>query len=183
MPLGMCEVSCELAVWTGVAGARSLTNRFEVPGHKLWAHVLPNPGAPCFSSSPGCESQGDDQLLKLLTHIHTRTEEELEKRTPPGLALLHKLTRTTDAALRGRILRHYLVPQGTVKLPDGTQARSSARAANAALNENPHLSCIRLAPYKACSMGKAGRASRVMTVVRLMARQLFVDLLLPPVRG
>uniref|UniRef100_A0A7S3SIL1 Uncharacterized protein n=1 Tax=Strombidinopsis acuminata TaxID=141414 RepID=A0A7S3SIL1_9SPIT len=66
-------------------------------------------------------SEGDDQLLKLLTHIHTRTEEELEKRTPPGLALLHKLTRTTDAALRGRILRHYLVPQGTVKLPDGTQ--------------------------------------------------------------
>mmetsp|Transcript_12973 Transcript_12973/g.42463 ORF Transcript_12973/g.42463 Transcript_12973/m.42463 type:complete len:315 (-) Transcript_12973:286-1230(-) len=65
--------------------------------------------------------EGDENLLKLLTHIHTRTEEELEKRTPPGLSLLHKLTRTTDPALRGRILRHYLVPQGMLKLPDGSQ--------------------------------------------------------------
>mmetsp|Transcript_4990 Transcript_4990/g.14524 ORF Transcript_4990/g.14524 Transcript_4990/m.14524 type:complete len:328 (+) Transcript_4990:24-1007(+) len=64
--------------------------------------------------------EDDDSLLKLLTHIHTRTEEELEKRTPPGLALLHKLTRTGDGALRGRILRHYLAPQGSVRLPDGT---------------------------------------------------------------
>lgn len=82
--------------------------------------------------------QGDDSLLKLLTHVHTRTEEELEKRTPPGLALLHRLTRTTDPALRGRILRHYLVPQGTVRLPDGKQesrpaARASRRAPTRAL--------------------------------------------------
>ncbi|EOD05268.1 hypothetical protein EMIHUDRAFT_247871 [Emiliania huxleyi CCMP1516] len=66
------------------------------------------------------QQNDDDSLLKLLTHIHTRTEEELEKRTPPGLALLHKLTRTGDGALRGRILRHYLAPQGSVRLPDGT---------------------------------------------------------------
>ena len=37
------------------------------------------------------------------------------------MALLHKLTRTDDAGIRGRILRHYMAPQTSVKLPDGTE--------------------------------------------------------------
>ncbi len=63
----------------------------------------------------------DEATVRLLQHIHTRTEEELEKRTDPPLALLHKLTRTDDAALRGRILRHYLVPKSSVTTPDGRE--------------------------------------------------------------
>ena len=65
------------------------------------------------------QRDNEEATARLLQHIHTRTEEELEKRTAPPLALLHKLTRTDDLALRGRILRHYLVPNTSVKSPDG----------------------------------------------------------------
>lgn len=58
--------------------------------------------------------------LSILTHISTRVQEELEKKQDPGVGVLHKLMRTEDAALRGRILRHYLCPQTTVGLPDGS---------------------------------------------------------------
>ncbi|KAL1524184.1 hypothetical protein AB1Y20_019093 [Prymnesium parvum] len=66
--------------------------------------------------------RADDQTrLRLLQHLHTRVQEEMEKRADPGLALLHKLTRTEDEGVRGRILRHYLAPQTSVTLPDGTE--------------------------------------------------------------
>ena len=79
-----------------------------------------------------------DQLetLRILTHVHTRLQEELEKKTEPALALLHKLTRTSAAPIRGNILRHNLVPggaavDGVIKLPDGTALPGDAAKAKA----------------------------------------------------
>ena len=78
----------------------------------------------------------DEETLRILTHVHTRLQEELEKKTEPALALLHKLTRTSAAPIRGNILRHNLVPggaavDGVIKLPDGTELPVDAAKANA----------------------------------------------------
>lgn len=74
-----------------------------------------------FKNMERARADGDDKLERLLVHLHTRTQEELEKQADPALALLHKLTRTDDAGIRGRVLRHHMVPQTSVKLPDGTE--------------------------------------------------------------
>ena len=74
-----------------------------------------------FKNMEDADAAGDEEKARLLSHIHTRTQEELEKRTEPALALLHKLTRTADAPLRGRILRHHLTPQTAITLPDTTK--------------------------------------------------------------
>jgi len=66
------------------------------------------------------QASDDEPTIRLLSHLHTRVQEELEKRTEPALALLHKLTRTDNQPLRGRILRHHLTPQTSIQLPDGT---------------------------------------------------------------
>jgi hypothetical protein len=67
-------------------------------------------------------AEGDEQRLRLYTHLHTRLQEELEKRTEPGLALLHKLTRTESAQIRDNVLRKFLVPATTVWVADGSEA-------------------------------------------------------------
>jgi len=74
-----------------------------------------------FKNMERARDYGDEKLERLLLHVHTRTQEELEKQADPALALLHKLTRTDDSGIRGRLLRHHMVPQTTVKLPDGTE--------------------------------------------------------------
>ena len=51
----------------------------------------------------------------------TRIQEELEKQASPAIGVLHKLMRTDDAALRGRILDHYLVPKKAIVTPDGSE--------------------------------------------------------------
>ena len=76
----------------------------------------------------------DEETLRILTHA--RLQEELEKKTEPALALLHKLTRTSAAPIRGNILRHNLVPggaavDGVIKLPDGTELPVDAAKAKA----------------------------------------------------
>ena len=50
----------------------------------------------------------------------SRVQEELEKKTAPEVGLLHKLMRTDDGPLRGRILSHYLTPQKEILMPDTT---------------------------------------------------------------
>lgn len=67
------------------------------------------------------DAKDDEGTVRMLTHILTRTEEELEKKTEPALGLLHKLTRTDDASIRGNILRNALVPQTSTRLPDGRE--------------------------------------------------------------
>lgn len=64
-------------------------------------------------------SEGSSKL-SILTHISTRIQEELEKLSSPETGIVHKLMRTEDAALRGRILQHYLTPQTSIGLPDGS---------------------------------------------------------------
>jgi hypothetical protein len=66
------------------------------------------------------QASGDEGGARLLWHIHTRLQEELEKRTEPALALLHKLTRTADASIRANILRDKIVPKTETLLPDGS---------------------------------------------------------------
>ena len=79
-----------------------------------------------FRNMEDARKEGDNTTEKLLSHIHTRLQEELEKKSEPGMALLHKLTRTAEAGLRGNILRHYLVPQSTVRTPDGRELALSS---------------------------------------------------------
>ena len=63
---------------------------------------------------------GDESGARLMGHLYTRLQEELEKKTEPALALLHKLTRTDNSGIRANILRHNLVPQTETLLPDGS---------------------------------------------------------------
>jgi len=74
-----------------------------------------------FKNMEDAQESNDEMRMRLLQHLHTRVQEELEKKADPGLALLHKLTRTDDAGIRGRILRHYLTPATSTTLPDGTE--------------------------------------------------------------
>lgn len=64
---------------------------------------------------------GDEGGARLLTHVYTRLQEELEKRQEPALALLHKLTRTDLPAVRTNILEFNLCEQKESLLPDGTK--------------------------------------------------------------
>lgn len=59
----------------------------------------------------------------MLKHISTRCQEEVEKTVDPGVALLNKLLRTEDAAVRRNQLEYYLLPQekNVVIKPDGTE--------------------------------------------------------------
>ena len=67
------------------------------------------------------QRDGDEGGVRLISHIHTRLQELLEGQADPALALLHKLTRLDAPSIRGNVLRHNLVPQRTVKLPDGSE--------------------------------------------------------------
>lgn len=66
------------------------------------------------------EEAGDESGARLMVHLYTRLQEELEKKTEPALALLHKLTRTDNPGIRQNLLRHNLVPQTETLLPDGS---------------------------------------------------------------
>ena len=65
------------------------------------------------------ESAGDEGGARLLQHIHTRVQEELEGTVEPALALLHKLTRLDQPSIRANVLRDSLAPQTTVPIPGG----------------------------------------------------------------
>ena len=67
------------------------------------------------------EKKGEEPMVRLLSHLHTVTQEELEKRTAPALGLLHKLTRLDDPGIRGRVLRDNLSPKTSLPLPDGSE--------------------------------------------------------------
>ena len=67
------------------------------------------------------EKNGEEPMVRLLSHLHTVTQEELEKRTAPALGLLHKLTRLDDAGIRGRVLRDNLSPKTSLEMPDGSE--------------------------------------------------------------
>lgn len=56
-----------------------------------------------------------------ITHTpHGRwLQEEMEKQANPEEAVLHKLMRMDDAAIRGRILEEFLAPQTKISLPNG----------------------------------------------------------------
>jgi len=68
-------------------------------------------------------STGDETMLKLYVHLHTRMQEELEKKASPAVGLLHRLLRTDDAGLRGRILVDFMVPKRTVSMPGGKEIK------------------------------------------------------------
>lgn len=97
-----------------------------------------------FRNIEQAQADGDEKLASVLVHLHTRLQEELEKRTEPALALLHKLTRTDDAPLRGRILRHFLLPQKAIKLPDGSEMpmKPGAKAAGATVSPDEFSAAV-----------------------------------------
>lgn len=58
--------------------------------------------------------------LQILRHVYTRCQEEVEKTIPPGTALLKKLLRTEQSAIRSNLYSHYLTPQAnSITTPDG----------------------------------------------------------------
>lgn len=64
--------------------------------------------------------EGSASRMSILTHIHTRCQEEVEKNIPPGVALFNKLLRTEQPSIRRNIYDHYLGPKKTViESPDG----------------------------------------------------------------
>ena len=65
------------------------------------------------------EASGDEGGARLLSHIHTRVQEELEGKADPALALLHKLTRLDAPSIRDNVLRDSLVAQTSVPVPGG----------------------------------------------------------------
>lgn len=68
------------------------------------------------SSSPATATAG---RLQILQHVYTRCQEEIEKSIPPGMALLNKLLRTEQEAIRANLYRHYLTPQqNVIETPD-----------------------------------------------------------------
>jgi hypothetical protein len=79
-------------------------------------------------SQPPPEPVGDEPPVatkaQILRHIYTRCQEEMEKSLPPGSALLNKLLRTEQAAIRKNLYEHYLTPQKqTIKSPDGKEIK------------------------------------------------------------
>mmetsp|Transcript_39830 Transcript_39830/g.79647 ORF Transcript_39830/g.79647 Transcript_39830/m.79647 type:complete len:341 (-) Transcript_39830:168-1190(-) len=62
---------------------------------------------------------GDEDGERLLSHLHTRVQEEMEGRAEPALALLHKVTRLDQLSIRDNVLRDSLAPQTTVPIPGG----------------------------------------------------------------
>jgi len=72
-----------------------------------------------FKNLDDATAKGDEESARLIAHVHTRVQEELEKQAEPALALLHKLTRMDDPNIRANLLRHNLVPQTSAPLPGG----------------------------------------------------------------
>lgn len=72
-----------------------------------------------FRNIEQAQADGDEKLASVLVHLHTRLQEELESRTEPALALLHKLTRLDQPSVRDNVLRDCLVAQTSVPLPGG----------------------------------------------------------------
>jgi hypothetical protein len=71
---------------------------------------------------------GSGSRYQILTHIYTRCQEEVEKTIAPSAALLNKLLRTTEAAIRKNLYLHYLTVQSsTITAPDGSTVNIGAR--------------------------------------------------------
>ena len=71
---------------------------------------------------------GDEGGERLLMHLYTRLQEELEKKTEPALALLHKLTRMDNPGVRVNLLNANLVEQTETLLPDGQKLQLQSPA-------------------------------------------------------
>jgi hypothetical protein len=76
-----------------------------------------------FRNAEDAKRNEDEGGERLLWHIHTRLQEELEKKAEPGLALLTKLMRMDSAAIRQNILRDALEPKTSIALPDGRELK------------------------------------------------------------
>ena len=68
------------------------------------------------------QAAGDEGGVRLLSHIHTLVQEELEAQAAPALALLHKLTRLEQPSIRDNVLRDSLAPQTSVPIPGGGES-------------------------------------------------------------
>ncbi|KAK7241383.1 hypothetical protein SO694_0005911 [Aureococcus anophagefferens] len=74
----------------------------------------------CLNANANAADEGSDKRM-VLEHLSTRAaQEELEKKADPAKAVLHKLNRTPDKAIRDNVLHHYLAPQTELITPDAT---------------------------------------------------------------
>jgi len=68
------------------------------------------------------EEDSEASRVQILQHVYTICQEEVEKNSPPGIALLNKLLRTEIDSIRANQLQHYLCPQpNVITSPDGKE--------------------------------------------------------------
>eukprot|EP00933_Yihiella_yeosuensis_P044443 TRINITY_DN3957_c1_g1_i1.p1 TRINITY_DN3957_c1_g1~~TRINITY_DN3957_c1_g1_i1.p1 ORF type:complete len:385 (+),score=109.73 TRINITY_DN3957_c1_g1_i1:50-1204(+) len=64
------------------------------------------------------QTDGDAEKLRVLMHIHTVINEELEKKVSRVRSLLNKILRIEDVNIRDNLLRHHLTPTEVPGAPD-----------------------------------------------------------------
>lgn len=117
-------------------------------------------------------ASGDETMLKLYTHLVTRMQEELEKRAEPAMGLLHRLLRTDDAELRGRVLVDFLVPKSSVSVPGSSEPVLLATPAPAKVTVAAFGGAIAdaVAALSSVELG-GGAAAQSVEDCRLVAKQ------------
>ena len=99
---------------------------------------------------------------QILQHVYTRCQEEVEKTSPPGTALLNKLLRTEQPAIRSNLYKHYLVessePQ-TIITPDGKSVQLKT-ASKALVSLDDFVSALAQAVEKIRTVQQAGATNR-----------------------
>jgi len=74
-------------------------------------------------SSNAAEAEAGSDRKNVLEHLYTRAQEELEKQADPAAAVLHRLHRQPDAAIRDNIYREFLAPRAELVGPGGADAK------------------------------------------------------------
>ena len=98
--------------------------------------------------------------LQILQHVYTRCQEEVEKLIPPGMALLNKLLRTDQEAIRANLYRHYLTPQqSTIETPDGKKIELPVSQSSVLVPLDDFIKAIETAVLQIRTVEKAGAAN------------------------
>lgn len=104
---------------------------------------------------------GEASRLQVLQHIYTRCQEEVEKNLDPGMALLNKLLRTQQDAIRANLYRHYLTPQAnTIQTPDGKTLELQNTSKSTLVSLQQFIKAIETAVLQIRTVEKSGGTDR-----------------------
>jgi hypothetical protein len=106
-----------------IVTSRAAPQRDQEDGDETKAAAQQDDGSPATAAVAGTGSR-----YQILTHIYTRCQEEVEKTLAPAAALLNKLLRTQEAAIRKNLYLHYLTVQSNIiTAPDGSTVNIGVR--------------------------------------------------------